>query len=76
MEPNITKIIDNIIDLADSQDLAKLDRKVLGKEDLVILEEEFKKDPNWNKDKQFEIGKVLNVPAHKVYKWNWERKKK
>ena len=76
MESNITKIIDNIIDLADSQDLAKLDRKVLNCEDLAILEEEFKKDPNWNKDKQFEIGKVLNVPALKVYKWNWERKKK
>ena len=39
--------------MIDTEDHAKLDRKILSAEDIAFLEEEFEKDPNWKKDKQF-----------------------
>ena len=52
-EPQIINFIDQLIDLADQQNLPVLERKILREEEIFFLEEEFQKDPKWNKEKQF-----------------------
>ena len=42
----------------------------------ALLEREYLADPNWTTLKTAEIAQQLGVHFKKVYKWNWERKKK
>ena len=42
-----------------------------------MLENEFKANNNvWAKSKYVEFSRILNVPLSKLYKWNWDRRKK
>ena len=41
-----------------------------------MLEFEYEKDPNWNTEKISSLARRLKLKHTKVYKWNWERKKK
>jgi len=41
-----------------------------------ILENEFQKNPNWNNVKYAELCKLLQTTKSRIYKWNWDRKKK
>ena len=49
---------------------------ILTSEQKSILEHYYKKMPNWNASKIGEISKRLDLPRIKVYKWNWDRKRK
>ena len=42
----------------------------------AILERAYLEDPNWTALKTAELAQQLGVGFKKVYKWNWERKKK
>ena len=41
-----------------------------------ILEANFEKDPNWCPRKIQELSEKLDLPRIKVYKWNWDHKRK
>ena len=41
----------------------------------ALLEEEFLRDPNWDRKKIASLALRLHVSKTKVYKWNWDRKK-
>lgn len=40
------------------------------------LEEEFNKNPHWTNEDVDKISKRLGLDKAKVYKWNWDQKKK
>lgn len=54
----------------------KKSRKVLTLEKLEMLELQFQKNPVWNNELIEWIADRLTIPRSKVYKWNWDRKKK
>ena len=41
-----------------------------------ILENEFQKNPNWTNAKYAELCELLQTTKSRIYKWNWDRKKK
>jgi hypothetical protein len=41
-----------------------------------FLEEEFEKNPHWSNEDVERISKTLRIEKAKVYKWNWDQKKK
>jgi len=42
-----------------------------------VLENEFQCNTSvWAKSKYVEFSRILNVPLSKLYKWNWDRRKK
>ena len=43
---------------------------------IYVLEREYNANPNWDSQKLAELGRELGVPKVKVYKWNWDRRKK
>ena len=40
------------------------------------LELRYQRNPNWSNEDIEELSNLINVPFTKVYKWNWECKKK
>ena len=46
------------------------------KEHNALLESKFQKSANWTKAEIHEMTRQLQIPYIKIYKWNWERKKK
>lgn len=41
-----------------------------------ILENEFKKDPNWSYQKKVDLALRLGFTFAQVSKWNWDMRKK
>ena len=41
-----------------------------------ILKQNFDKNPNWDGKKIQELATELDLPRIKVYKWNWDHKRK
>ena len=48
----------------------------LNAEQQQILELEYQKQQNWGTEKIKELANRLNLGRTKVYKWNWDRRKK
>ena len=46
------------------------------KEHNAFLESKFQQSANWTKAQIQELASQLQIPYVKIYKWNWERKKK
>ena len=42
----------------------------------MILEEEFKTNPTWDHKTNIKLATILNLPRYKIYKWNWDKKKR
>lgn len=42
----------------------------------ACLEARYRRDPNWTNLDIQELADLIKIPFSKVYKWNWERKKK
>ena len=40
----------------------------------LILENEFKKNSAWSKQKMQELAQALDLTVSQVYKWNWDRR--
>ena len=51
-------------------------RKRKSMEQLKQLSEEYKKNPNWNKDIMAKVARKLGLSEAQVYKWGWDQKKK
>ena len=45
-------------------------------EHLKILERHYLENSNWSRQKIENLAAQLSLPHKKIYKWNWERKKK
>ena len=57
--------------------VSKKNRQRLTYEQLSILEVEFLKQPDWSDRGHINrIAKRLGLSKSKIYKWNWDRKKK
>ena len=41
-----------------------------------MLEVEFQKNANWTGKDMAKLGRKLDVQKSKIYKWNWDRKRK
>ena len=61
-------------DLPDS--MSKKRRHRLSTEQMQLLESEFQKCHTWNKSQLTQISQRLGLSVSKIYKWNWDRKKK
>ena len=72
-------MVNEIINLCQGEqkddDLIRSRRK-LRKREIQLLEKEYKKNPNWTKENIQEIATQFNLPYYKVYKWNWDNKRK
>ena len=44
------------------------------KKQVKVLQNEYLKDRNWNKDKITYLSRVLGLSECQVYKWNWDQK--
>ncbi|CDW81915.1 UNKNOWN [Stylonychia lemnae] len=49
-------------------------RKMKSIDQVYILENEFKKNPNWSKDKIKQLSTIMRLKESQVYKWNWDRR--
>ena len=57
--------------------MSKKRRQRLTHEQQVLLEQEFQKQADWSKPGHLkELSKRLGLPKSKIYKWNWDRKRK
>jgi hypothetical protein len=43
---------------------------------MKILEYEFARDPEWTKERLFELSKLTGLSEGQIYKWGWDQKKK
>jgi len=59
-----------------SMSMLKKQRQRLTTTQIAYLEHEFKKNPYWNKAIQHRICTRLGLSVAKIYKWNWDRRKK
>ena len=48
----------------------------MSEEQINILQKHFDDNPKWTKKKKKKIAKQLGLNRYKVYKWNWEQRKK
>ena len=46
------------------------------REQLIILKQEFQKDPNWEGKTFCNLAERIGAPRIKIYKWWWDLKKK
>lgn len=51
-------------------------RKRKTKNQLLFLEAEYLKNPDWNKDFMRALAKELNMSLSSIYKWHWDQKHK
>ena len=54
----------------------KITRKHMAYKLIYELEREYEINPNWSNQKIGELSTRLGLGRTKVYKWNWDRKKK
>ena len=51
-------------------------RKRKSIDQLKMLLNEYKKNPNWNKNTMADVAKLTGLSEAQVYKWSWDQKKK
>ena len=51
-------------------------RKKFTQSQLAVLEKNFEKSANWTRAEMVETAQALKLPVNKIYKWNWDRKKR
>lgn len=57
--------------------ISKKHRQRLSYEQARILEQEFQKQSDWSKQGILKaLSRRLGLPKSKIYKWNWDRKRK
>lgn len=43
---------------------------------MQLLAEEFEKDPEWSKERLFELSQLTGLTEAQIYKWGWDQRKK
>jgi hypothetical protein len=54
----------------------KRTRKRISQQKIAQLEKEFARRQYWDRKHQAYLGKKLKLDISKVYKWNWEKRKR
>ena len=54
----------------------KRKRKILDAQQIRGLEEAFLSNANWSNEKICQLAEQFDITTTKVYKWNWDRKRK
>ena len=54
----------------------KKKRLILNDDQIQILEQNYQVNPNWSNETIVMLSERLGVTRTKIYKWNWDRKKK
>ena len=75
---------DQVAEVVELADVTPLKETVWGKrkhqywshQELQFLHSKFEHHPNWSKQEQIQLAKELGVDLHKVYKWNYDMKKR
>lgn len=62
-------------DFPDKDNLIR-NRRKLRKREVSQLEKEFALNNDWDKAFISKLAKEIGLPYYKVYKWNWDQKKK
>ena len=76
---NLNQAVEDILKGRKCNSMMGCDRKRrirLLPEQAEFLEIEFLKNPMWTSRKMSQISKRLSLAKSKIYKWNWDRKKK
>jgi len=75
---DLNRVVNNILQNRkwDFMDSYKKRRFRLSDYQAHLLELEFKANSNWNKKDIVALAKKLHLSIAKLYKWNWDRKKK
>lgn len=75
---NLNKVVNNILQNRkwDFMDSYKKRRFRLSDYQAHLLELEFRANNNWSKKDINVLAKKLHLSVAKLYKWNWDRKKK
>ena len=50
------------------------DRIMKNRDQTKVLENEFQKSSEWNREKIQYLSKILKLSYHQIYKWNWDRR--
>lgn len=67
---------DNLIKKQRIYKAKNIKRKRKSKSQIKVLEKEFKKNQNWDKEDIKTLSKMLDLNRDQVYKWFWDQKKK
>ncbi len=59
-----------------SKDKLIRNRRKLRKREVSFLEKAFAQSPIWDKEYISKLADEIGLPYYKVYKWNWDQKKK
>lgn len=51
-------------------------RKRKNNEQMRVLEYEFARDPEWTKERLYELSRLTGLSEGQIYKWGWDQKKK
>ena len=51
-------------------------RLILSEDQIEMLTQEYLDNPNWSNETIDALSRRVGVSRTKVYKWNWDRKKK
>ena len=43
---------------------------------MKVLEYEFARDPDWSKERLYDLSKLTGLSEGQIYKWGWDQKKK
>ena len=66
---------DRIEETPKKSDLIR-NRRKLRKREISFLQREFEMNPDWDKAYIKKLAEEIGLPYYKVYKWNWDQKKK
>ena len=69
---NLNTCIDEILEVKEK----KWRRRRLSKSENEFLEKEYQKDPNWDVAKKKWLSAKLGLGRTKIYKWNYDRRKR
>ena len=76
---NLNECVNALFKKAKETDAANRDikrRQRKNKEQIKILENEFKKSPDWSREFIRRISEKLGLRECQVYKWHWDQRKK
>ena len=75
---NLNDIVSHILKdkACDDGNRTKQRRLRLTGDQIAILESEFQKNANWTSKDMVKLSTRLAVEKSKIYKWNWDRKRK
>ena len=70
----VVELLEKPLSDEENREIKRRQRK--GKEQLALLEEEYKKNSQWNRAYMQQLAKKLGFSFSQVYKWHWDQRQK